>query len=72
VSAEAGDGAGLLFSGGIVRIEYVTTRHSRDVADSIGARLIASGIARKVDGEEVSPRTGKPKRKYKRRDMVAE
>jgi hypothetical protein len=24
------------------------------------------------DGEEISPRTGKPKRKYRRRDMQAE
>jgi len=59
-------------------IQYRATGHRRDVADSIGARLIASRIAypayeaAAMESEEISLRTGKPKRKYKRRDMVAE
>lgn len=87
-----------------MQIEYVVTRHKREVPDHIGGTLIARKIARRVVDEvrtafadsrgevrellprriktrdikaeetEISPRTGKPKRKrtYKRRDMQAE
>jgi hypothetical protein len=65
-----------------MQIEYVVTRHSREVPDAIGEALIARKIARRVetrdmkaervDELEISPRTGKPKRRYKRRDMQAE
>lgn len=47
-------------------IEYKATKHRREVADAIGERLVANGIATKVTDAE------KPKRKYKRRDMRAE
>lgn len=84
-----------------MQIRYRTTRHTREVADSIGRRLVASRIADEVgpvvagttpeiefysaesvthgaslvageEAEDISPRTGKPKRKYRRRDMRAE
>lgn len=62
-----------------MQIEYVVTRHKREVPDHIGGTLIARKIARRVETRdmkaedvEISPRTGKPKRKYKRRDMQAE
>lgn len=67
-----------------MQIEYVANRSRRNVRDSIGEALIARKIARPVyqtrqltpepadDAEDISPRTGKPKRKYKRRDMKAE
>ena len=63
-----------------MQIEYLTTRSRRTVADAVGAVLVKRRLAREVyetravvaELEEVSPRTGKPKRKYKRRDMVAE
>lgn len=64
-------------------IEYVATKSRREVSESIGAVLIARKIARPVYqtrqiepeppiGGEISARTGKPKRQYKRRDMSAE
>lgn len=83
-----------------MQITYRTTRHTREVPDSIGRRLVATRIADAVDlmstgkaldverhsapvtrgasleaeseSEDISPRTGKPKRKYKRRDLRAE
>lgn len=69
-----------------MQIMYRTTGHTRNVEESIGRRLVASRIADAVkpkvvtrvlkadeDEEvEISPRTGKPKRKYKRRDLRAE
>lgn len=66
-----------------MRIEYVLTRSQRDVADHVGQALIARKVARRVyetramvaepaADVEISPRTGKPKRQYKRRDMSAE
>ena len=62
-----------------MRIQYIATGHQRSVAPLIGARLIASRIAKIVDAPaevqpkvEISARTGKPKRQYKRRDMAAE
>lgn len=67
-----------------MQIEYVANGMKREVRDSVGAALIARKIARPVyetrqitpepaiDAEEISPRTGKPKRVYKRRDMQAE
>lgn len=55
-------------------IQYTATGHRRDVPDSIGQQLVNRRLARKVveAEEEISPRTGKPKRKYTRRDMRAE
>jgi hypothetical protein len=69
-----------------MQIEYLTTRHRRDVSDEVGALLVDRRIARRVyetreiqaepvkveEAPEISERTGKPKRKYKRRDMAAE
>lgn len=62
-----------------MQIEYVVTRHKREVSDAIGEALIARRIARRVETREmeaeegeISSRTGKPKRRYKRRDMRAE
>ncbi len=55
----------------------------REVRDSVGEVLIARNLANRVyrtrqlvadepEEVEISPRTGKPKRKYKRRDLAAE
>lgn len=63
-----------------MQIEYVVTRSKRTVPDAIGEALIYRGIARRVETRqikaeedvEISPRTGKPKRRYKRRDMRVE
>lgn len=66
-----------------MRIEYRANGQQRDVRDSVGEALIARKIARPVyqtrqvvadepEEVEISPRTGKPKRRYKRRDMTAE
>lgn len=67
-----------------MQIEYVANGMKREVLDSVGAALIARKIARPVyetrqitpepaiQADEISPRTGKPKRVYKRRDMQAE
>lgn len=59
-------------------IQYKTTKSKREVRDSTGRALIKRGIAKQVyptqdmEPEEISPRTGKPKRRYKRRDMQPE
>lgn len=67
-------------------IEYVANRSRRKVSDGIGRVLIRRGLARGVyetrelvaeplpstPEVEISPVTGKPKRKYKRRDMQAD
>jgi hypothetical protein len=59
-------------------IEYVVTKSRREVRDSTGRALIKRKIARlaypteelKPEGSvEISGRTGKPKRQYKRRDL---
>lgn len=63
-----------------MQIEYIVTRTRREVPDSIGEALVARKLARPVyqtrelksEDVEISPRTGKPKRKYKRRDLQAE
>lgn len=66
-----------------MRIQYRANGMQRDVRDSVGEALIARNLARPVyqtrqvvadepEEAEVSPRTGKRKRKYKRRDMTAE
>ena len=56
----------------------------REVRDSVGEALVSRNIATRVyrtrqlaakaepEPVEISQRTGKPKRKYKRRDMSAE
>lgn len=67
-----------------MQIEYVVTGHRREVSEMIGRSLIASRIARPVDGpdqtymtrdmvadQDISTRTGKPRRKYKTRAMQA-
>jgi hypothetical protein len=65
-------------------IEYRANRMQRNVRDSAARFLIANRIARAVESRqmraeagdtvapEISPRTGLPKRQYRRRDMVAE
>lgn len=64
-----------------MQIEYVATKSKRTVPDAIGEALIARKIARRIETRElkaeapeveISPRTGKPKRRYKRRDMRVE
>lgn len=64
-----------------MQIEYVVTKSKRNVPDAIGEALIARKIARRIEIRElkaevqeveISPRTGKPKRRYKRKDMQAE
>lgn len=64
-----------------MRIEYLASKSQREVSDSIGKTLIARKLARPVyqtraiepePEVEISERTGKPKRRYKRRDMTAE
>jgi hypothetical protein len=67
-----------------MRIEYVASKSQRTVSDEIGNTLIARKLARRVyetrevkaeepaPEVEISERTGKPKRQYKRRDLTAE
>lgn len=63
-----------------MRVIYKATGHSRNVSDSIGIELVSRGIAESAESDdierepeiEISKRTGKPKRKYKRKDMRAE
>ena len=67
-----------------MRIEYVANKSQRTVPDDIGNTLIARKLARRVyetrevkaeesaPEVEISERTGKPKRRYKRRDLTAE
>lgn len=67
-----------------MRIEYVASKSQRTVSDEIGKTLIARKLARRVyetrqvkseesaPEVEISERTGKPKRQYKRRDLTAE
>lgn len=78
----------LFFKARYMLIEYRANKMRREVRDSIAKQLIARRIAtavvetrqmtadipRSVDDRdiEISPRTGKPKRQYKRRDMVPE
>ena len=64
-------------------IQYRANGMQREVRDSVGEVLIRRNLATRVyrtrqlvadepEEVEISPRTGKPKRKYKRRDMKAE
>lgn len=66
-----------------MQIQYLTTKSVREVSEAAGAALITRKIARAyetrqitpepaIEVEEISPRTGKPKRQYRRRDMVPE
>jgi hypothetical protein len=64
-----------------MRIEYRANGMQREVRDSVGEVLIARNLATRVyrtrqlvadEPVEISPRTGKSKRKYKRRDLAAE
>jgi|GEM_PF-3459472 len=56
-------------------IQYVVTKHRREVPDAIAKRLLAIRVATRVvlpgEAADIAP-TEKPKRQYKRRDMVAE
>lgn len=70
----------------MVTVEYVKTGKRKQMkpvfADAlvrIGAAVVVQEsvaqvqtVTRDVAAEDISPRTGKPKRKYKRRDMKAE
>lgn len=58
-------------------IEFTKTGKRATVTDQVGNALIVRGLARKAIEtremeSEISPRTGKPKRQYRRRDMQAE
>jgi len=62
-----------------MRVEYKANRMQRDVRESAGEALIKRGLAKRVYQakdedleEEISALTGKPKRKYKRRDIRPE
>ena len=67
-----------------MRIQYRANGMQRDVSDVVGKALISRHLATRVyqtrqivaeDPEvtvEISTRTGKPKRQYKRRDMAVE
>lgn len=61
-----------------MRIKYRVTKDECEVPDNIARNLIRARIADEVaeSGDivvsDISPRTGKPKRKYHRRDMTAE
>jgi hypothetical protein len=44
---------------------------SFDLKEKIARLLIAAGKVREAD-TDISPRTGRPKRTYRRRDMAAE
>lgn len=63
-------------------IEYVANGQQKQVRRSVANHLIDRGLARPVcetreikpetEDVEISARTGKPKRKYRRRDLQAE
>lgn len=61
-------------------IEYKANGMKRDVPEGIAKTLIARKLAKAVyltrdmaaEEVEISERTGKPKRRYRRRDMTAE
>lgn len=64
-----------------MQIEYLTTKSRREVSEAAGRALIKHKIARAVETphveltaepDEISPRTGRPKRQYRRRDLRAE
>lgn len=58
-----------------MQIQYVATGGKRTVDDAIGAVLVKRKIAREYQTREVVEEpvvTTKRKRKYKRRDLVAE
>lgn len=49
----------------------------KEVKEQLGNALVARHLAREIRAEEepaveISPRTGQPKRQYRRRDMRAE
>lgn len=55
-------------------IEFVRDGKRATIPDKVAQELILRGLARSLEvGEEaISERTGKPKRRYQRRDMTAE
>ena len=50
----------------------ITPEPVAQIASEINAAINANEESALIDGNEISPRTGKPKRVYKRRDMQAE
>lgn len=65
----------------MAEIEYVKSGRVADIAEPFATILVKSGAARFIDRQlkseaeesaEISPRTGRPKRQYRRRDMKAE
>lgn len=62
----------------MVLIEYTKTGERREVAPIYADILEKAGAAhrvletREMKAEDISPRTGKQKRRYKRRDLRAE
>ena len=67
-----------------MRIEYRANGQQREVRDKVGAVLIARNIAKRVPAVQAAPVSrdiapeadpageSRPRRKYKRRDIVAE
>lgn len=63
-------------------IEYKRNGACKEVAEPFASILVKSGVARFAEvrqlkpepasEQDISPRTGKPKRQYRRRDMKAE
>jgi hypothetical protein len=58
-------------------IEFTRTGKQAVIPDKTARALMARNLVREVaairsDESEISPRTGKPKRQYRRRDMQAE
>lgn len=65
----------------MAEIEYVKNGRVADIDEPFATILVKAGAARFIDRQlkaeaeesaEISPRTGKPKRQYRRRDMKAE
>lgn len=65
-----------IFGEEIMQIEFTRDNKKAELPDKVANELIRRGVARKPQTRElkaeISPRTGKPKRQYKRRDMQAE
>lgn len=56
----------------VYQTRQITPEPVAQIAAEINAAINASEESALIDGNEISPRTGKPKRVYKRRDMQAE
>lgn len=58
-------------------IKDIRTGQTKEVAERFGRILVktpryTTASLESQDGQAISPRTGKPKRQYKRRDMTAQ